>query len=196
MYNLLYARKIRPLFTHRGTFPKINAFRGENLLPPLYFYTMECVLLCVGKTDQAELKQLMEVYQNRLRHYTKFSLTVVDDIKHSKNLNEEQQKEAEGKLLLKQLKAGDRVILLDEKGKLFSSVEFSEWMNKQHVSGIKRLVFIIGGPYGFSKELYRVGQQKISLSKLTFSHQMIRLFFVEQLYRAHTILKNEPYHHR
>ena len=157
---------------------------------------MECVLLCVGKTDQAELKQLMEVYQNRLRHYTKFSLSIIEDIKNSKNLSEQQQKEAEAKLLHKQLKPGDRIILLDEKGKQFSSEEFSTWINKQQISGIKRLVFIIGGPYGFSPSLYTLAHQKISLSKMTFSHQMIRLFFVEQLYRAYTILKNEPYHHR
>ena len=157
---------------------------------------MECVLLCVGKTDQDELKQLIEVYQNRLRHYTKFTFSIIEDVKNSKNLSEQQQKEAEAKLLQKQLKPGDRIILLDEKGKQFSSEEFSEWINKQQLSGIKRLVFMIGGPYGFSPSLYALGQEKISLSKMTFSHQMIRLFFVEQLYRAHTILKNEPYHHR
>jgi 23S rRNA (pseudouridine1915-N3)-methyltransferase len=150
----------------------------------------------VGKTDQAELKQLIEVYQNRLRHYTKFTFSIIEDIKNSKNLSEQQQKEAEAKLLHKKIKPGDRVILLDEKGKQFSSEEFSTWINKQQISGIKRLVFIIGGPYGFSPSLYTLALQKISLSKMTFSHQMIRLFFVEQLYRAHTILKNEPYHHR
>lgn len=157
---------------------------------------MECVLLCVGKTDQAELKQLIDLYQNRLKHYTKFSLVIIDDIKNSKNLSEKQQKEAEGKALEKQLKAGDRIVLLDENGKNFSSIAFSDWINKQQVSGVKRLVFIIGGPYGFSADIYARAQQKISLSSMTFSHQMVRLFFVEQLYRAHTILKNEPYHHR
>ena len=157
---------------------------------------MECVLLCVGKTDQAELKQLIDLYQNRLKHYTKFSLVVIDDIKNNKNLNEKQQKEAEGKALEKQLKGSDRVVLLDENGKKFSSIAFSDWINKQQVSGVKRLVFIIGGPYGFSNDIYARAQQKISLSSMTFSHQMVRLFFVEQLYRAHTILKNEPYHHR
>ncbi len=111
---------------------------------------MECVLLCVGKTDQDELKQLIEVYQNRLRHYTKFTFSIIEDVKNSKNLSEQQQKEAEAKLLQKQLKPGDRIILLDEKGKQFSSEEFSEWINKQQLSGIKRLVFMIGGPYGFS----------------------------------------------
>ena len=157
---------------------------------------MECVLLCVGKTDRAELRQLIELYQNRLRHYTKFSLVIIDDIKNNKNLSEKQQKEAEGKALEKQLKAGDRIILLDENGKNFGSVAFAEWINKQQISGIKRLVFMIGGPYGFSAEIYAMAQQKISLSKMTFSHQMARLLFVEQLYRVHTILKNEPYHHR
>ena len=157
---------------------------------------MECVLLCVGKTDRAELRQLIELYQNRLRHYTKFSLVIIDDIKNNKNLSEKQQKEAEGKVLEKQLKAGDRIILLDENGKNFGSVAFAEWINKQQISGIKRLVFMIGGPYGFSAEIYAMAQQKISLSKMTFSHQMARLLFVEQLYRVHTILKNEPYHHR
>lgn len=157
---------------------------------------MECVLLCVGKTDRAELRQLIELYQNRLRHYTKFSLVIIDDIKNNKNLSEKQQKEAEGKALEKQLKVGDRIILLDENGKNFGSVAFAEWINKQQISGIKRLVFMIGGPYGFSAEIYAKAQQKISLSKMTFSHQMARLLFVEQLYRVHTILKNEPYHHR
>lgn len=157
---------------------------------------MECVLLCVGKTDRAELRQLIELYQNRLRHYTKFSLVIIDDIKNNKNLSEKQQKETEGKALEKQLKVGDRIILLDENGKNFGSVAFAEWINKQQISGIKRLVFMIGGPYGFSAEIYAKAQQKISLSKMTFSHQMARLLFVEQLYRVHTILKNEPYHHR
>ena len=154
------------------------------------------MLLCVGKTDQAELKQLIDLYQNRLKHYTKFSLVVIDDIKNSKNISEKQQKETEGKALEKQLKAGDRIILLDENGKNFSSTAFSDWINKQQISGVKRFVFIIGGPYGFSANIYALAHQKISLSSMTFSHQMVRLFFVEQLYRAHTILKNEPYHHR
>ena len=157
---------------------------------------MECVLLCVGKTDRTELRQLIELYQNRLSHYTKFSLVTIDDIKNNKNLSEKQQKEAEGKALEKQLKKGDRIVLLDENGKNFGSVAFAEWINKQQISGIKRLVFMIGGPYGFSPEVYAMAQQKISLSKMTFSHQMARLLFVEQLYRVHTILKNEPYHHR
>ena len=157
---------------------------------------METVVYCVGKTDQAELAQLIEHYQNRLKHYTKFSFHIVEDIKNSKNLSEKQQKEAEAKAIEKQLNPGDRVILLDENGKNFTSVAFSEWINKQQLSGVKRLVFLIGGPYGFAPSLYARAEQKIQLSSMTFSHQMVRLFFVEQLYRAHTILKNEPYHHR
>ena len=157
---------------------------------------METVVYCIGKTDQAELVQLIERYQNRLKHYTKFSFHIVEDIKNSKNLSEKQQKEAEAKAIEQQLNPGDRVILLDENGKNFTSVAFSEWINKQQLSGVKRLVFLIGGPYGFSPSLYARAEQKIQLSSMTFSHQMVRLFFVEQLYRAHTILKNEPYHHR
>jgi len=157
---------------------------------------METVVYCVGKTDQVELAQLIERYQNRLKHYTKFSFHIVEDIKNSKNLSEKQQKEAEANAIEKQLNPGDRVILLDEKGKNFTSVAFSEWINKQQLSGVKRLVFLIGGPYGFAPSLYARAEQKIQLSSMTFSHQMVRLFFVEQLYRAHTILKNEPYHHR
>ena len=157
---------------------------------------METVVYCVGKTDQVELVQLIERYQNRLKHYTKFSFHIVEDIKNSKNLSEKQQKEAEAKAIEKQLNPSDRVILLDENGKNFTSVAFSEWINKQQLSGVKRLVFLIGGPYGFAPSLYARAEQKIQLSSMTFSHQMVRLFFVEQLYRAHTILKNEPYHHR
>ena len=157
---------------------------------------METVVYCVGKTDQVELAQLIERYQNRLKHYTKFSFHIVEDIKNSKNLSEKQQKEAEAKAIEKQLNPSDRVILLDENGKNFTSVAFSEWINKQQLSGVKRLVFLVGGPYGFAPSLYARAEQKIQLSSMTFSHQMVRLFFVEQLYRAHTILKNEPYHHR
>ena len=157
---------------------------------------MESVLLCIGKTDQKELIHLIDRYTQRLSHYTKFSLVLIDNVKNSKNLSQKQQKEAEGNALQKHLKAGDRIVLLDEGGKQFSSLDFAQWINKQQLSGCKRLVFIVGGPYGFSSQLYALAQQKISLSLMTFSHQMIRLFFVEQLYRAHTILKNEPYHHR
>jgi len=134
-------------------------------------------------------------YVKRLKHYLPFEMEVVPDLKNNKNLSEIQQKEAEGKLILSRLALSDYVVLLDEKGKSFSSVGFSDWMQKQLLAGRKNLIFLIGGPYGFSEEIYRRAQSNISLSEMTFSHQMVRLIFIEQLYRACTILKNEPYHH-
>ena len=157
---------------------------------------MQICLYAIGKTDQKEMNTLIEVYLKRLQHYTRFSVEVLPDIKKVKHLSQAQQKEKEGQALLTQLKSTDFVILLDEKGKQLDSVGFSELIQKQLNSGVKRLVFIIGGPYGFSPEIYARAQQKLSLSKMTLSHQMVRLFFTEQLYRAFTILKNEPYHHR
>ena len=134
-------------------------------------------------------------YVKRLKHYLPFEMEVIPDLKNNKNLSEIQQKEAEGKLILSRLALSDYVVLLDEKGKSFSSVGFSDWMQKQLLAGRKNLIFLIGGPYGFSEEIYRRAQSNISLSEMTFSHQMVRLIFIEQLYRACTILKNEPYHH-
>ncbi|MCL4113558.1 UNVERIFIED_CONTAM: hypothetical protein GTU68_011210 [Idotea baltica] len=157
---------------------------------------MTIKLLAVGKTDNNELQKLISTYESRLQHYIKFELEIIQDIKNSKNLSENQQKEKEGELILKKLNNTDILVLLDENGKQFSSVVFSEYLQKKMNSGIKQLVFVIGGPYGFSEELYKKAQGKISLSAMTFSHQMVRLFIVEQLYRAFTILKNEPYHHR
>ncbi|MEO9893416.1 23S rRNA (pseudouridine(1915)-N(3))-methyltransferase RlmH [Aurantibacter sp.] len=157
---------------------------------------MTIKLLAIGKTDNKELQTLIRTYENRLKHYIKFELEIIQDIKNSKNLSENQQKEKEGALILKKLNNTDVLILLDEKGKQFSSVDFSEYLQKKMNSGIKQLVFVIGGPYGFSQEIYQKAHGKISLSTMTFSHQMVRLFVVEQLYRAFTILKNEPYHHR
>jgi 23S rRNA (pseudouridine1915-N3)-methyltransferase len=125
----------------------------------------------------------------------KFEIAIIPDIKNVKNLSEKQQKEKEGELILKQLQPTDELILLDEKGKDFRSLEFAKYLQKKMNSGIKQLVIVIGGPYGFSEEVYKKSNGKISLSKMTFSHQMIRLFVVEQLYRGFTILKNEPYHH-
>jgi len=156
---------------------------------------MTIKLLAIGKTDSAALKSLIVAYENRLKHYIKFELEIIPDIKNSKNLSEKQQKEKEGEQILKKLNTAEVLVLLDEKGKQFSSVLFSEYLQKKMNSGIKQLVFVIGGPYGFSEEVYQKAQGKISLSAMTFSHQMVRLFFVEQLYRAFTILKNEPYHH-
>ena len=157
---------------------------------------MEIQLICIGKTNDPDLQKLISNYENRLKHYIKFTLLVIPDIKDAKNLSKEQQKNKEGELIENQIRISDVVVLLDENGKEFSSVGFSEYLNKKMSSGCKRLIFIIGGPYGFSKTLQQKYKAKISLSQMTFSHQMIRLFFVEQLYRANTILKNEPYHHR
>ncbi len=157
---------------------------------------MTIKLLAIGKTDSASLQDLIVEYEKRLRHYIKFEWEIIPDIKNAKNLSEAQQKEKEGELILKNLNATDVLVLLDEKGKQFGSVEFSDYLQKKMNSGIKQLVLVIGGPYGFSDAVYTKAQSKISLSKMTFSHQMVRLFLVEQLYRAFTILKNEPYHHR
>lgn len=156
---------------------------------------MKIKLLAIGKTDNKELLQLIQVYQNRLKHYIKFELEIIPDIKKVKSLSENQQKIKEGELILKRLQSADELILLDEKGKEFRSIEFSKYLQKKMNSGIKQLVFVIGGPYGFSEEVYKKSKGKISLSKMTFSHQMVRLFIVEQVYRAFTIIKNEPYHH-
>ncbi len=156
---------------------------------------MKITLLAIGKTDDKNLQILIENYQNRLKHYINFNLEIIPDIKKSKKLNRVQQKEKEGELILKKLSSNDQLVLLDEKGTSYGSKEFSTLIQKKMNSGIKQLVLVIGGPYGFSDAVYKKSQGKISLSKMTFSHQMIRLFIVEQVYRAFTLLKNEPYHH-
>jgi 23S rRNA (pseudouridine1915-N3)-methyltransferase len=156
---------------------------------------MTIKLLAIGKTDSSELNELIEVYQKRLQHYVNFEIELIPDLKKVKNLSEDQQKEKEGELILKKLTASDVLILFDEKGKQYTSVEFSKYLQKKMNSGIKQLVFLIGGPYGFSNAIYTKASGKISLSKMTFSHQMVLLFITEQIYRAYTILKNEPYHH-
>lgn len=157
---------------------------------------MNIKLIAIGKTDNKQLNSLIDNYINRLKFYIKFSFEVIPDIKNAKNLSESLQKEKEGKLILNQVDTSDILLLLDEKGKQYDSVAFSEVLQKHMNSGIKQLIFVIGGPYGFSPEVYDRANGKLSLSKMTFSHQMIRLFFIEQLYRGFTILKNEPYHHR
>ena len=157
---------------------------------------MTIKLLAIGKTDSVQLLQLISEYENRLKHYIKFDLELLPDIKNTKNLTEVQQKEKEGEAILKKINPTDVLILLDENGKQYTSIEFSNFLQKKMNAGIKQLVFVIGGPYGFSSSIYEKAQGKISLSKMTFSHQMIRLFIVEQMYRAFTILKNEPYHHQ
>jgi len=156
---------------------------------------MKAVLLVVGKTDEPYIIEGINKYVNRITKYMAFEIDVITDLKNTKNMQQLQQKEKEGELILKKLQAGDFVVLLDENGKMNSSVGFATWLNGIFISGYKRLVFVIGGPYGFSNAVYKASNDKISISKMTFSHQMVRLVFVEQFYRAHTILKGEPYHH-
>jgi len=157
---------------------------------------MTIKLLAIGKTDDATLQNLTEIYIKRLQFYNKFDMEVIPDLKKVKNLDENQQKQKEGELILNKLSPSDFVVLLDENGKQYSSEDFSEFVQKRMNSGLKQLIFIIGGPYGFSQDVYHRADSKVSLSKMTFSHQMVRLFFTEQLYRAFTILRNEPYHHK
>lgn len=152
-------------------------------------------LIVVGKTDMAEVDALVREYSKRVNFSVKFGITYLADIKSTKKLSEKQQKTLEGENILKQIETGDFVVLLDEHGQEFRSIEFAQWMQKRMNSGIKRLVFVIGGPYGFSPEVYMRADGKISLSKMTYSHQIVRAIFTEQLYRAFSIIKGEPYHH-
>lgn len=156
---------------------------------------MKICLLVIGKTDAAYIRSGIEEYEKRMGKYVNYEMKVLSDVKNSKHMSEEVQKEKEGELLLEQLQTGDFVVLLDEKGKQLNSVEFSTYVAQKMQLGIKRMVFIIGGPYGFTGKVYERGNDKISLSKMTFSHQMVRMIFIEQLYRAMTIWKGEPYHH-
>lgn len=161
-----------------------------------YFCYMTIKLIVIGKTDGSQLNQLIDEYRNRLGHYIKFEIETIPDIRNNKNLSEKQQKEKEGEAILSKLNPTDSLVLLDENGKQYGSVAFSEYLQKKMNSGLKQLVFVVGGPYGFSDAVHQKCESKISLSKMTFSHQMVRLFMVEQLYRAFTILRNEPYHHQ
>ncbi|MFY7666751.1 23S rRNA (pseudouridine(1915)-N(3))-methyltransferase RlmH [Flavobacterium sp.] len=156
---------------------------------------MTLKLMAVGKTDDKQLEALTDRYVNRLKHYIKFEIDFLADIKNVKNLSEAQQKEKEGQLILAKVANTDFLVLLDERGKSFTSEAFAEYLQQRMNSGVKNLIFVIGGPYGFSEAVYERANAKISLSAMTFSHQMIRLFVVEQLYRGFTILRNEPYHH-
>lgn len=156
---------------------------------------MKVVLLVIGKTDACYFIDAIAEYQKRLVHYIPFEMEVISDLKNTKNLTLEQQKVKEGELILKSLQAGDYLVLLDEKGKEYTSLKFADYIEKKTHTVPKRLVFVIGGPYGFSDDVYNKANEKLTLSKMTFSHQMMRLIFVEQLYRAMTILNNEPYHH-
>jgi len=156
---------------------------------------MKITLLAVGKTEDKYLIEGIEKYLGRLKHYIGFNFVVIPDIKNTKNLTQAQQKSKEAELILKQISNLNTVILMDEKGKKYTSVLFADYLNKQMIGSVQQLVFIIGGPYGFDESIYKRANGSISLSDMTFSHQMVRLFFVEQLYRAFSILKGEPYHH-
>lgn len=156
---------------------------------------MKITLLAIGKTDDKYILDGIEKYAKRLKHYIPFSIVEIPDLKNTKNLSTEQQKSKEAELIKKNLSPTDHLVLLDEKGKDYTSVQFSGFLNKKMVSGLQNLVFVIGGPYGFDQSIYDMASDKVSLSKMTFSHQMVRLFFTEQIYRGFTILKGEPYHH-
>ena len=156
---------------------------------------MKTILLAVGRTVQPYYIAAINEYVERTKHYIPFDVEIIPELKNTKSLTEEQLKEREADLILKALQQGDRVVLLDEGGKEYRSTEFAAWIeHKQNIS-TKRLVFIVGGPYGFAPKVYDAAHEKLSLSKMTFSHQMIRLLFVEQLYRAYTIINHLPYHH-
>lgn len=157
---------------------------------------MKITLLVIGKTDNENLISLIQNYSDRLQFYISFELVVIPDLKKRKVLSEPLQKIQEGEEILKRITPSDDMILLDEKGKSYTSEKFADFFRKKMNSGVKHVVFVIGGPYGFSEAVYSRANGKISLSAMTFSHQMVRLFFVEQVYRAYTILRNEPYHHR
>lgn len=156
---------------------------------------MKTLFIVIGKTVDQHLELLIQEYVKRISHYITFEIEVIPDLKNTKNLSFEQQKKREGELLLKVLRSNDTLVLLDEHGKEFRSVEFARYMTNKLSNTSRRLVFVIGGAYGFDQKIYDLAHEKISLSKMTFSHQMIRLLFVEQLYRAMTIIKGEPYHH-
>lgn len=157
---------------------------------------MKITLIAISKTTEKYLQDGIAIYENRLQHYCKFQRVEIPDLKNSKNLSFDQQKQKEADLILAKISNTDFVVLLDENGKEFNSVQFSKEISKWQNQSITHVVFIIGGPYGFDQQVYDRANLKISLSKLTFSHQMVRLFFVEQLYRAYSILKGEPYHHQ
>ena len=156
---------------------------------------MKGVLIVVGKTTDKRFEAIADEYVERIRHYLPFAVEVVPELRNTKGLSRDEQKQREGELILRSLQAGDYVVLLDEHGSERTSTDFAAWMQKKMSAGPKRLVFIVGGPYGFSDAIHERGNEEVSLSRMTFSHQMVRLFFVEQIYRAMTILNGEPYHH-
>lgn len=165
-----------------------------DLAETRYFF-MKITCLVIGKTTEKYFIDAIDEYTSRLKHYIPFEITVIPELKNVKNVSVTDQKEKEADLILKNIQPGDYIVLLDEHGKEFTSIEFSTYIERKMHTVSKRLIFIIGGPYGFSPRIHHLANEKISLSKMTFSHQMIRLIFIEQLYRAMTILSNEPYHH-
>lgn len=167
-----------------------------NALLDQSFRIMKICFLVVGKTDEAYLQTGIDIFMKRIPHYISLEMKIIPDLKNTRNLTEQQQKEKEGELILQQLSGGDELYLLDENGSEYTSVEFARFLEKKMIGGLKRMVVVVGGPYGFSGEVYARANGKICLSRMTFSHQMVRLIFVEQLYRAMTILKGEPYHHQ
>lgn len=156
---------------------------------------MKVNLILVGKTTDKTFQSIIDDYSERVKHYTPFEVTVIPELKNTKSLSQEQQKQMEGEQILRQLQESDHVVLLDEHGQELRSIEFATWISKKQQAVSRRLVFVIGGPYGFSPTIYQRANEKLSLSKMTFSHQMVRMIFIEQLYRAFTILKGEQYHH-
>ena len=155
---------------------------------------MKTLLILVGKTTDRHFLAGISDYAGRISHYMPFELVTIPELKNTKSLSEDQQKTAEGEMILKLLQPSDTVVLLDEHGRELRSIEFARWLEQKRNTA-RRLVFVIGGPYGFSPAVYARANEQLSLSKMTFSHQMIRLVFTEQVYRACTIIKGEPYHH-
>ncbi len=156
---------------------------------------MRLILLVIGRTTDHHVQVLIEDYAKRLGHYVPFQLEVIPELKNTRALSSDQQKTMEADLIRKQLQAGDHLVLLDEHGKSFRSVDFATWLGKRMAAGPRRIVFAVGGPYGFHESIHQLAAEEVSLSDMTFSHQLIRVLFVEQLYRACTILRGEPYHH-
>ncbi len=156
---------------------------------------MKTTFLVVGRTTDKRLAALIDDYVGRVKHYVPFELAVVPELKNTKALSVAQQKDKEGEALLRCFQPGDAVVLLDEGGREMRSTEFAAYLEQKQAAGARRLVFVVGGPYGFSDAVYAAARERMSLSRMTFSHQMVRLLFVEQLYRALTIQRGEPYHH-
>ncbi len=173
-------------------------FSGSYVCDPdrIYVLNMKILLMAVGRTTSEIMRRGIDLYKARLKYYdAPVEIKIIEDIKGAKSLTQQRQKELEGESILRNVTPSDRVVLLDENGREFTSREFAAFVDKQMVSGVKRLVFVVGGPYGFSDAVYARADSKLSLSRMTFNHEMVRLFFIEQLYRAMTIRRGEPYHH-